>query len=149
MIDRYKLVQRHNPILNKFQGESPLSLGNGEFAFTADLTGFQTFPKFYQDKMPLCTMSQWGWHIKPADNQEEFNRKNLKLKEYQTYGRKVAYPTSNQGQEDLFNYLRQNPHKFNLAQIGLNIKKEPGNDTEIDINDLEDMEQTLDMWSGC
>src|SRR3954468_20333208 len=61
-IDRFALVTRHNPVLKQFEPSSPLSVGNGEFAFTADVTGLQTFPSMYEQTMPLCTMSQWGWH---------------------------------------------------------------------------------------
>ncbi|MHC4646991.1 MAG: hypothetical protein ACYTBJ_15960, partial [Planctomycetota bacterium] len=43
-IDRYALVSRHNPVIRKPDPLSPLSVGNGEFAFTADITGLQTFP---------------------------------------------------------------------------------------------------------
>jgi protein-glucosylgalactosylhydroxylysine glucosidase len=39
---------------------SPLSVGNGEFAFTADVTGLQTLVSEHENAMPLCTMSQWG-----------------------------------------------------------------------------------------
>ena len=38
-IDRFELVSRHNPVLTEANTESPLSVGNGEFAFTADITG--------------------------------------------------------------------------------------------------------------
>jgi hypothetical protein len=41
-------------------------VGNGEFAFTADPTGLQTFPQLYADKLPLSTQSQWGWHSFPG-----------------------------------------------------------------------------------
>src|SRR4051794_11302927 len=61
-IDRAALVNRHNPVMRQLDPLSPLSLGNGEFAFTADVTGLQTFPEEYEQAMPLCTMSQWGWH---------------------------------------------------------------------------------------
>ena len=61
-IDRQALVARHNPRMRKLDPLSPLSLGNGEFAFTADITGLQSFPAAYVQSMPLCTMSQWGWH---------------------------------------------------------------------------------------
>lgn len=64
-IDRFALVSRHNPKLRNFDLLSPLSVGNGEFAFTCDPTGLQTFAEEYKDKMPLCTMSQWGWHTAP------------------------------------------------------------------------------------
>jgi len=59
-IDRKALVRRHNPLLRKIDPLSPLSVGNGEFAFTGDVTGLQTFPREYDEAMPLCTMSQWG-----------------------------------------------------------------------------------------
>src|SRR5881394_563033 len=65
LIDRKALVTRHNPVLDKFDPLSPLSIGNGEFAFTAEATGLQTFTAEYEKAMPLCTMSQWGWHTTP------------------------------------------------------------------------------------
>src|SRR5262245_52140821 len=40
-IDRRALVSRHDVVLKKLDPEAPLSLGNGEFAFTADVTGLQ------------------------------------------------------------------------------------------------------------
>ncbi|HKI68799.1 MAG TPA: hypothetical protein VKA67_04370, partial [Verrucomicrobiae bacterium] len=42
-IDRRVLVRRHNPVVTGFDPFSALSVGNGEFAFTADVTGVQTF----------------------------------------------------------------------------------------------------------
>ena len=52
-IGRRAVVERHNPVLHAFDGRSPLSVGNGEFAFTADVTGLQTFPALYDRQMPL------------------------------------------------------------------------------------------------
>ena len=118
-IDREALVRRHNPVLRQLDPLSPLSLGNGEFAFTADITGLQTLPKSYENAMPLCTMSQWGWHTKspPAD----LDRKGLRLNQYDTYGRLVGYQTSSEGQAELYNWLRENPHRLHLGQIGLRL----------------------------
>ena len=48
LIDRHALVTRHNVTINKPDPLAPLSLGNGEFAFTADITGLQTFPGYHQ-----------------------------------------------------------------------------------------------------
>src|SRR5436190_7753883 len=104
-IDRRALVSRHDPILRKFEPLSPLSVGNGEFAFTCDVTGLQTFPELYKDAMPLCTMSQWGWHTKPMP--ESIKGKELKLTEYDTYGRRVGYMTGKTGQEELFDWPRE------------------------------------------
>ena len=42
MIDRKKVVSRHNPIHNEVMYHHPLSVGNGELAYTVDVTGFQT-----------------------------------------------------------------------------------------------------------
>ena len=51
-------------MLTEVDVESPLTVGNGEFAFTADVTGFQTLYDEYEI-FPLCTMSNWGWHSYP------------------------------------------------------------------------------------
>ena len=56
LIDREDLVRRHSPVNRNLDPLSPLSIGNGEFAFTADITGLQTFPEEYDRAMPLCTM---------------------------------------------------------------------------------------------
>src|SRR5438552_4504992 len=101
-IDRKALVTRHNPILRKLDPLSPLSLGNGEFAFTADITGLQTFPRAYENAMPLCTMSQWGWHTQPAP--AGLHTRTLRLTQYDTHGRQVGYPTGSEGQAELFNW---------------------------------------------
>jgi len=64
-IDRRSLVSRHNPVLHRLDPDSPLTVGNGEFAFTADVTGLQTFAEAYDQTVPLGTLSQWGWHSSP------------------------------------------------------------------------------------
>lgn len=143
-IDRYALVSRHNPVIRKLDPMSPLSVGNGEFAFTCDITGLQTFPEAYKDAMPLCTMSQWGWHTKPMP--EHLRGQQLKLNEYDTYGRKVGYMTTKTGQEDLFDWLRENPHRLHLGQIGFKLTKADG--SEGSLEDITDIEQKLDLWTG-
>src|SRR5574344_1133040 len=61
-IDRNDLVNRNNPKLTAVDTLGSLSVGNGEFAYTVDITGMQTFPVEYSKGMPLGTQSQWGWH---------------------------------------------------------------------------------------
>jgi hypothetical protein len=142
LINRATLVNRHNPVLRKLEPLSPLSVGNGEFAFTADVTGLQTFPREYENAMPLCTMSQWGWHTAP----QGFEAKALRLTQYDTYGRPVGYATSSEGQSELYNWLRENPHRLHLAQIGLRLMKVEGKEAQA--TDLTDIEQNLDLWTG-
>ncbi len=141
-IDREALVRRHNPVLRQLDPLSPLSLGNGEFAFTADITGLQTLAQSYENAMPLCTMSQWGWHSTSAP--VDLNGKTLRLTQYYTYGRSVGYQTSSEGQADLYNWLRENPHRLHLGQIGLRLT----NGEDIRETDLSDVHQELDLWTG-
>jgi len=142
-IDRHALVTRHNPISRKLDPLSPLSIGNGEFAFTADITGLQTFPDAYEKSMPLCTMSQWGWHTIPLP--EGLEPESLRLTQFDTHGRMVGYHTSAEGQTQLFNWLRENPHRLHLGQIGLMTKEGDGLARPSDISNTE---QELDLWTG-
>ncbi len=140
-LNRQSIVSRHNPVLRAIDARSPLSVGNGEFAFTADVTGLQTFPNLYEAHVPLCTQSQWGWHSFPiADG---LNPAGFRLEMFDTYGRQVGYATQKQGQERLFDWLRQNPHRLDLARIGLLLDGQ-----QPDPKDLSAIEQTLDLWSG-
>jgi protein-glucosylgalactosylhydroxylysine glucosidase len=136
-IDRRAVVARHNPTLHAIDPRSPLSVGNGEFAFTADPTGLQTFAHLYDDQMPLCTQSQWGWHTAP--NPTGKGPSDLRLEEFETFGRKVGYPASSTGQSDLFNWLRENPHRLHLGRIAFAIEKP---------EDVRFVQQTLDLWTG-
>jgi hypothetical protein len=136
-IGRRALVQRHNPVLTSLDPQSPLSVGNGEFAFTADVTGLQTFPEVYERKMPLCTMAQWGWHTAPNPTGQTI--RDFRLTLYDTHGREVGYPTSSQGQKPLYDWLRENPHKFHLGRIGF-LMEQP--------ESVGGIFQILDLWSG-
>ena len=46
-INRQALVRRHNVVQRSLDARSPVSVGNGEFCFTVDLTGLQTLPAEY------------------------------------------------------------------------------------------------------
>ena len=144
LIDRAALVKRHNPTLRKLDPHAPLSLGNGEFAFTGDITGLQTFPREYEGAMPLSTMSQWGWHTRPLPN--GLDPLGLRLTQYDTHGRQVGYHTSSEGQTELYNWLRENPHRLHLGQIGLRLLT--AQQTEAQVSDIHDGEQQLDLWQG-
>ena len=142
-IDRAALVSRHNPVLRQLDPLSPLTVGNGEFAFTADITGLQTLLSEYQNAMPLCTMSQWGWHTRPAP--KSLKAQGLRLTQYDTYGREVGYQTSSEGQTELYQWLRENPHRLHLGRIGF---CQTGDRKEIHAAELTDIRQELDLWRG-
>src|SRR5664279_6410081 len=69
-IDRYALVTRHNIENTVIDSLNSLSVGNGEFAFTVDITGLQTFPDSYVRGITLGTMSDWGWQT--GENTENY-----------------------------------------------------------------------------
>jgi protein-glucosylgalactosylhydroxylysine glucosidase len=141
-IDRLALVQRHNPRLKKVEPLAPLSVGNGEFAFTVDVTGLQTIAAEYEESVPLCTMSQWGWHSAPAT----FSNNELRLVKYNSHGRDVGYQTSPDGQSDLYNWLRENPHRLHLGRVSL--YRASDSESEIDSGDLTNIDQELDLAHG-
>ncbi len=72
----------------------------------------------------MCTQSQWGWHSFPLP--KGLSVSDFRLEPYDTYGRKVGYPTSAKGQEELYRWLRENPHRLHLGRIGLLLKTARG-----------------------
>ena len=147
-IDRFALVTRHNIENSVIDSLNSLSVGNGEFAFTVDITGLQTFPEFYSKGISLGTMSDWGWHT--AENPESFQLPDV-YKTYDVHGRKVDYVRQFRAHEDVrkaeaSDWLRSNPHRIHLGMIGLQILKEDG--TEISISDVKDPDQKLNLWTG-
>ena len=142
-IDRYVLVTRHNPVLNKADTFSPLSVGNGELAFTGDVTGLQTFPHEYSDGQPLCTQSQWGWHTNPKPGGMSFE--DYRLDEYETPHGRQGFPLYAQGQKALYTYLRQNPHRLHLGRIGLRMTKRDG--SKVLLQNITAIHQILDLWT--
>jgi len=143
-IDRTSVVRRHNPQVQAFDPFAALSIGNGEFAFTADVTGLQTFPEVYEQKFPLCTASHWGWHSHTLP--DDLKVEDFRYENYDTHGRRVPYATSKTGQERLFNWLRENPHRLHLGRIGLELTKTDG--SPVTPEDLHSINQTIDLWSG-
>lgn len=145
-IDRHALVTRHNVELHQFDANNPLSVGNGEFAFTVDATGLQTFPEAFAHTIPLGTLSDWGWHTIPNTNGWSIDTFQFKL--YTNLdGRPVPYadvPHNQQTPE--IKWLRDNPHRLHLGQIGFVLKHSNGSLAQT--NELTDISQTLDLWNG-
>src|SRR5262245_55253423 len=139
-IDRRTLVDRHAPVVRNVEPFSVLSVGNGDFAFTADLTGLQTFPDAYRD-IPLATQATWAWHTFPNPNGY---RLEDAMSAFDVDGRAVTYP-DRQG-SPAGAWLRQNPHRLSLARIGFALRQ--GNGSPARPEDLQEIEQRLDLWTG-
>jgi len=145
-IDRHALVTRHDVVLTNFDAANPLSVGNGGFCFTVDATGLQTFPEAFEKTTPLGTLSDWGWHTFPNPNGWDIDR--FPFKEYNDLnGRKVPYADEPHNlQTPEIKWLRANPHRLHLGQIGFVLKH--ANGTLAATNELREIEQKLDLWKG-
>lgn len=145
-IDRKSVLERNNPKVTNADPLNSLSVGNGHFATTVDVTGMQSYPLNYQQGVPLCSMSDWGWHSFP-------NTENLRHEETEKvmdlgHGRKevyaVEYKVDGRGKKAT-EYFRINPHRLNLGNVALVIKDGKGQIKEADIKDID---QQLDLYSG-
>lgn len=145
LINRLDIIASFNPHLTDINPQSPLSVGNGRFCYTADITGMQTLYEEYSAETPLCTMAEWGWHTKKADNEKGFyTLDDVRMTPYNYCKRTVTYPrVKYEGNEAAYDWVRQNPHKFNLAKIGLYFHNEP-----IQAGSIYCINQTLDITTG-
>lgn len=145
-IDRKKVVKRHNPILTAIDYESPLTVGNGFFAYTFDITGMQSLGRYYaRNRNPLCTMAEWGWHTTPFGTDKfACSFGEVEMTEYDFCGRKVAYAAEKkEGNEEVYEWLRHNPHRYSLAEVGLLYDGK-----EIMPEDIGSVRQELDLFEG-
>ena len=139
-IDREALVKRNNPHVVTVDTLASLTVGNGEFAYTVDVTGLQTFPELYRNGVPLGTQSQWGWHSFPnPDNLR--HEETLKSYDFghghpELYSTQLKEPERGKNASD---WYRVNPHRLHLGIIGFD---------GVQKSQISGIDQTLDMWSG-
>ncbi|PGH23007.1 hypothetical protein AJ80_02922 [Polytolypa hystricis UAMH7299] len=136
-IDRKKVVSKYNPERTADSDETPMQVGNGDFAFGADITGLQT-------TRPFAIMSSWGWHNVSLPNvpgQTEID--DFTGLDWWTHGRLVNYNQPSPAQPNISQWLISNPHRLNLGRIGFLYKGKNVSD-----DDLADKQQKLDLYSG-
>lgn len=150
-IDRAAVVRRHSPRLRRPEPRWPLQVGNGRFAVAVDATGLQTYPEEYPHHYLgatgtlLGTMAEWAWHSIPAPRQYALSET---LRRYETPRGPRDYvdlrrDTGSGGHvlgDEIEEWLRNNPHKLQLAQIGFV--------TDVPLGSLTDLDAELDLWSG-
>ena len=148
-IDREAVLFRNNPIITEADSLTSLTIGNGHFATTVDVTGLQSYVDDYKNGIPLNAMSDWGWHSFP-------NKDNLKPEESEKafdfgHGHQEIYAVEYKKAEDgrhklATEYFRVNPHRLNLGAIGLELKD--ANGQRIPLQDLTDIRQQLQLYHG-
>lgn len=144
-IDRQKVYERHKVYVNKIDSLEALTVGNGNFAFTVDATGLQTFPQTYQKGIALGTQSDWGWHSFPNTNNHSIDQT---LDTVQMGGRNIPYAVQSKNPEiaPAVNYIRQNPHRIHLGQLGWQFAQ--GHQKLLLPQHLKNIHQTLNPWTG-
>lgn len=146
-IDRRSLVQRHNVTFTTLGLLNVLTVGNGNFAFGADITGLQTFQNDYNRGIPLSTMSHWGWHTRRDPRgwaDASYPLTNLK----NCCGRPVPYLLV--GETPLLKheawFLYGQTTRINLGRVGL-LLTHPGGRPAV-LADIRSPSQTLDVYTG-
>ena len=156
-IDRHALVTRYNPsrsfsslsqnasaLLNY---TTPLSTGNGNLAFNADLTGLHTL-------LPFPTLSSWGF----KNDSLPPNRTLADLAAYRGVrwpaqgGRTDVQYLFGVGGEDaaVEQWLIANPNRADLGRVGF-VLLDPDDEAPraIGAEDVSEAHQTLDLWTGA
>ncbi|MDR3708839.1 MAG: hypothetical protein P4L33_11085 [Capsulimonadaceae bacterium] len=136
-IDRRALVTRHNIVRDVINDTAPLQVGNGTFAFGADITGLQTFTRFN-------TLSDWGWHAFPMPPGQ--TPADFRGAPWDAHGRPVLYGSPSKEQPELGKWMYENPHRINIGRIALSLTTRDGRDASV--ADIADIHQVLDLWSG-
>ncbi|KAJ3970382.1 Six-hairpin glycosidase-like protein [Lentinula raphanica] len=140
-IDRHSLVSKYSPTRNASNPTTPMQVGNGNFAFGADITGLQTF-------LPFAIMSSWGWKndsLPPNRTIEDVY--NYQGQSWYNHGRLVQYDFG--GDPEIEQWLTANPNRVNLGSVGLAfLDAQTGETRNVTESDLSDMHQTLDLWTG-
>ena len=163
-INRREVVDRHRIKLTAPNPQHVLSVGNGDFACTVDISGMQSFSAYHDPIAAMrsgsvaintATMSNWGWHEMP--NPDNFTLADAMMT-YTTARGPVSYPdkydmdAAMRGQITEENragaWLHTNPQRIDLGRIGLEFRKTPGSELEVDPACLSDVRQELDMWTG-
>lgn len=136
-IDRKQLVSRHT--IHSDDPTKVIPVGNGEFCFSCDITGLQTFRG--------NIMSHWGWHSDPLPA-------GISFSDIPTTGSYMSGRLTGTG-EDLIppdkqttaNYLFQNPHSFNLGRFQL-LKRNGKDPQVVQPQEISQVERQCDLWNG-
>lgn len=147
-IDRKAVVQRHNIVNNEVDTLATLTVGNGVFAYTVDVTGMQSFPEYHKGGVSLGTQSEWAWDRFHNTGNYKFEE-TLKSYDFNNEGRDAKYSIQHKQdgrQKEATDYFRENPHRLQLGNVGLELYLKNGQRAQV--QDIKDIEQTLDLWTG-
>ena len=138
-IDRQALLERNNPHIEAIDTLASLTVGNGGFAVTVDVTGLQSLPEHYRLGVPLGAQSDWGWHC--FANPQNYRHEESMLS--YDFGRGRLEPYATQPKEGrgkgAADWYRANPHRLHLGTIGFE-QATPEN--------IDCIDQQLSLYNG-
>ncbi|KAK8202225.1 hypothetical protein M8818_005752 [Zalaria obscura] len=136
-INRQRIVRQFSPHRNASSSTTPMQVGNGNFAFGADVTGLQTF-------LPYNILSSWAWHNSSLPTTPgQTSPADFTGLDWWTHGRLVPYDQPNPAEADISQWLIANPQRINLGRVGLWF-----GGRNISESDLSGVSQDLDMYTG-
>jgi hypothetical protein len=155
-LDREAIVRRHDPVLEKVDRLTPLGIGlpGGDFVFTADATGLQTFAGLHAKGQQLNTMAGWAWHAFP--NPQGYTLSDTTAPHTHGDGTRPYSPATPPAGITLEKaqrwpaaaaWLRANPHRFSLGRLGFFLAGKNGR--KLVPEDVSEIRQRLDLWSGA
>ncbi|KAF8066644.1 Six-hairpin glycosidase-like protein [Lyophyllum atratum] len=141
-IPRHPLVTLFNPTRHAFlqNTSTPMQVGNGNFAFGADITGLQTLH-------PFAIMSSWAWKndtLPPGKTIADLEAYHGVS--WLSHGRPVQYDFGGGGGVE--QWLISNPNRVNLGRVGLAFWSAEGTLLNVSGSDFTDIRQELDLWTG-
>lgn len=140
LIDRHAIVSRYNPTRNASSSTTPMQVGNGNFAFGADVTGLQTF-------LPFAIMSSWGWKNDSLPEGRTWEDvEDYEGVRWDLHGRPVQYEFG--GEPLVQQWLISNPNRVNLGRVGLLFLDGHGHAQNVSEADITHATQELDLWTG-
>lgn len=141
-LDRHAVVSRYNPSRsgNATNFTTPMQVGNGRFAFGADLTGLQSI-------LPFSIMSSWGFKNDslPA-NRTVADVEDYRGQSWYNHGRLVEYDFG--GDPEIEQWLTANPNRVNLGRTGFVLLQSDDTEMSVTADDISNASQTLDLWTG-
>ena len=147
-IQREAVLFRNNPVITQADPLASLTVGNGHFATTVDVTGMQSYVGDYRQGIPLCAMSDWGWHSFPNHGvtaEDSYRSFDFGHGHQEVYA--VEYKKAEDGRhKEATEYFRVNPHRLNLGATGLLLRDANGG--LLPLSALTDIHQQLNLWQG-
>ena len=128
-------IKKFDIVHTSYETKNPLTIGNGNFAFTCDVTGLQTFYKEYTT-IPLCTLSNYHWGERNVQGE-------LPYKAYRKASNHkiVSYMTDVSSKD--YNFFRDDVFKFDIFKLVLCDKGNPVNHESI-----TNIHQRLYLYEG-